>query len=201
MDKNKRLTPSLIERILLILLVSLSFISIGSILYQKYYVTVGGGDTWITTTTKLLSTVISPFKTKKSSQSIIQSLDGPPSEIYIKAINLQSEKNFTESLSLLIQAYESANKLYGSDNEKTIFLLSELAKAYKTLGRNLEAAKYYQEAVDNVTKSGIEPSNTLEILRNLSAIYINVIGDFTKALPVQVRVVSIEEGLEDVTNL
>ena len=148
---------------------------------------------------KLLNTFISPLQTKKSSQSIIQSLNGTPSELYSKAIIFQSEKNFTESLALLIQAYESANKLYGSDNEKTIFLLSELAKGYKILGRNVETAKYYQETLDRMTKSGIEMPNTLEILKNLSAIYINVTADFTKALPVQTRIVSIEENLENVT--
>ena len=157
--------------------------------------------TWKSSINKLLNIIISPFQTKKSSQSIIQSLDGLPSEFYKNADKFQSTNNFTDSLLFLIKAYESANKLYGSDNEKTIFLLSELAKAYKAIGRNGEAAKYYQEAVDNSTKFAIELPNTLEILKNLSAIYINVIRDFTKALPVQIRIVSIEESLDDVANL
>jgi tetratricopeptide (TPR) repeat protein len=199
--KNNRTSASKIKRALLALLICLSLISLGSLLFQ-WYVTPSNVDmTWNKFINKLLNTFISPLQTKKSSQSIIQSLDSTPSDLYSKAITFQSEKNFTKSLALLIQAYEAANKLYGSDNEKTIFLLSELAKGYKTLGRNVETAKYYQETLDRMTKSGIEMPNTLEILKNLSAIYINVISDFTKALPVQIRIVSIEESLDDVTNL
>jgi CHAT domain-containing protein len=157
--------------------------------------------TWKSSINKLLNIIISPFQTKKSSQSIIQSLDGLPSEFYKNADKFQSTNNFTDSLLFLIKAYESADKLYGSDNEKTIFLLSEVAKNYKTLGRNTEAANYYQEVVDNMAKSRIELPNTLEILKNLLAIYINIIKDINKALLVQTHIVSIEEKLEGIENI
>ena len=190
---------SRIKRALLGLLICLSLISLGGIVYQRYYSLNPGDMTWKSSINKLLNIIISPFKAKKSSQSIIQSLDGLPSEFYSKAITFQSEKNFKESLSLLIQAHDSADKLYGSDNEKTIFLLSELAKGYKALGRNVEAVKSYQETFDRMTKTGVELPDTLEILQNLTAIYINTFGDFTKALPVQTKIVSIEESSENKT--
>ncbi len=85
--------------------------------------------------------------------------------------------------------------------KKLFFLLSELAKGYKTLGLNVEAAKYYQEAVDKMVRSRIELPNILEILKDLSAIYIYVTADFTKALPIQERIVSIEENLEPLTTI
>ena len=192
---------SRIKRALLGLLICLSLISLGGIVYQRYYSLNAGDMTWKRSINKLLNIIISPFTAKKSSQSIIQSLDGLPREFYSKAITFQSEKNFKESLSLLIQAHDSADKLYGSDNEKTIFLLSELAKGYKTLGRYREAAKYYQETFDRMTRCGIELPNTLEILKNLSAIYINTFADFTKALPVQTQIVSIEERSENKTKV
>ncbi len=192
---------SRIKRALLGLLICLSLISLGGIVYQRYYSLNAGDMTWKRSINKLLNIIISPFTAKKSSQSIIQSLDGLPREFYSKAITFQSERNFTESLSLLIQAHDSADKLYGPDNEKTIFLLSELAKGYKTLDLNVEAAKYYQEAVDKMVRSRIELPNTLEILKDLSAIYIYVTADFTKALPIQERIVSIEENLEPLTTI
>ena len=196
---NNRTSISKIKRALVAFLICLSLISLGSILFERYYVPIGGSGTWKEVINKILNTVISPFRIKKPTQSIILSLDGLPSELYKKASDFQSKNNFTESLPLLLQAYDLADKLYGSDNEKTIFLLSELAKCYKTLGHNVDAAKSYQEVLDSMTRTGVELANTLDILYNLNSIYLNVTFDFTKALPVQTRIVSIEEHLDAVT--
>ena len=138
-------------------------------------------------------------------QSIVLSLDGPPREFYKKATDLQNKSdetsalnNFTESLPLLIQAYESAERNYGTYSGKTIFLLNQLAFYSKILGHTLEAAKYYQEAVDRMNKSEFVLTNILDILKNLSSLYIYKLGDFNKALPVQTSIVDIEENLKTV---
>ena len=153
---------------------------------------------WINTTQLYIRDIFSQYKSvKRSNESIVDSLDGVPLQLYTQSIDYQKSGKFNESLLLLTQAHKAAESLYGSQDVKTIFLMVEVARCYKYIGKNIEATSYYQAAVDGMDKAGVELPNTLDLLKELFAEYYAK-GDFAKALPIQSHIVDIEENLRGV---
>ena len=154
---------------------------------------------WISAVQKHLSNIFSRQKlNKKTNESIISTLDGIPRELYTQAQQYQSKGRYNESLPLLIEAHQTAEKVYGSDNEKTNLLLFELAKCYKILGRYSEASSLYVKTLESIAELGVDSPNTSAILDDLTLTYM-AMGDFASALPVKKRAISIEEKSEDIT--